>query len=339
MGNRKFIAVVVLAVSVFFLILAGPVALPVLLPGSGSSLTADEVAKINGVGITRQALTAYAGRLASRDNQVNMPEGEEGRKLEAQALDELVNEELLNQLAARRGLSVGDEEVDAKLLEIKARNFQGDENKMQQAMVTQGVTYPEARERLRQAMLAEMLRQQVVEEATSISEAQVEDFYNNNQEFFQEPEKRHLRHLLTDSQESALAQRARLAGGADEATVAKEASLDSISKDIGGDLGWVAQGVTAAVFDRVAFSLAPGIWSDPVNTPSGWNIIKVEEIRPAGVPPLDDIREDVRVQLMGEQADSAWSNWLSEQRASADMEFAPNYAPREEGVTLPAGHP
>ncbi len=339
MVTRKVITIIAISISVFFLLLAGSAALPVLLPGIGSSLSADEVAKVNGVGITRQTLTAYAGRLASRDNQVNMPEGEEGRQLEMKALDELVNEELLNQLATGRGLAVEDGEVDAKLLDIQARQFGGDEARMKQAMTDQGVTYDEARERLRQAMLAEKLRQSVIEEATSVSDEEVETFYNNNQALFQEPEKRRLRHILTDSQQTALAARARLTGGADEAAVAREMSIDTFSKEKGGDLGWVAQGVTAAAFDRMAFSLAPGIWSDPVNTPSGWNLIKVTEVQPAGVPALDTIREDVRKELIGDQANSAWNDWLNEQRASADIEFAEGYNPQQGGVALPAGHP
>jgi peptidyl-prolyl cis-trans isomerase SurA len=71
--------------------------------------------------------------------------------------------------------------------------------------------------------------------------------------------------------------------GADFATAARRFSADSASREQGGSLNWFRRGVMVPEFEQVAFSLRPGIISDPVKSPFGYHIIQVERIQPAEV--------------------------------------------------------
>jgi peptidyl-prolyl cis-trans isomerase SurA len=71
--------------------------------------------------------------------------------------------------------------------------------------------------------------------------------------------------------------------GADFATAAKRFSQDPGSRDQGGSLNWFRRGVMVPEFERVAFSLKPGVVSDPVESPFGYHIIQVERIQPGEV--------------------------------------------------------
>jgi peptidyl-prolyl cis-trans isomerase SurA len=71
--------------------------------------------------------------------------------------------------------------------------------------------------------------------------------------------------------------------GADFATAARRFSQDPGSKEQGGSLNWFRRGVMVPEFERVAFSLKPGMISDPVESPFGYHIIQVERIQPAEV--------------------------------------------------------
>lgn len=71
--------------------------------------------------------------------------------------------------------------------------------------------------------------------------------------------------------------------GADFATAAKRFSQDPGSKDQGGSLNWFRRGVMVPEFERVAFTLKPGVVSDPVESPFGYHLIQVERVQPGEV--------------------------------------------------------
>jgi peptidyl-prolyl cis-trans isomerase SurA len=88
--------------------------------------------------------------------------------------------------------------------------------------------------------------------------------------------------------------------GADFATAARRFSQDPGSKDQGGSLNWFRRGVMVPEFERVAFSLKPGVVSDPVESPFGFHIIQVERVQPGEVqarhilliPEIDSVHVD-----------------------------------------------
>src|SRR5699024_8227614 len=110
----------------------------------------------------------------------------------------------------------------------------------------------------------------------SVDELTLRERYEQNKHRYIEPEQRLASHILiqTDAnadaaaQQEAQARAAELvqqarAEGADFAELARTSSDDPGSKAIGGDLGWIEQGVTEPAFEEALFAMQPGI-SDPV---------------------------------------------------------------------------
>ena len=73
--------------------------------------------------------------------------------------------------------------------------------------------------------------------------------------------------------------------GADFAAAARRFSMDPGSKETGGGIGWVRRGagLLDPKFEEAAFSLRPGVVSDPVETSFGFHLIQVERAQPAEV--------------------------------------------------------
>ncbi|NOT06753.1 MAG: hypothetical protein HOP28_00970 [Gemmatimonadales bacterium] len=73
--------------------------------------------------------------------------------------------------------------------------------------------------------------------------------------------------------------------GADFAAAARRFSMDPGSKDQGGSLGWMRRGTPNidSRFEEAAFSLRPGVVSDPVESSFGYHLIQVERTQPAEV--------------------------------------------------------
>lgn len=142
----------------------------------------------------------------------------------------------------------------------------------------------------------------------TVSDAEVEEYYKANLSQFEAPEQRRARHVLVsvagdaapDVVEAARRKAADVAQQArtgDFAALAEKFSDDPGSKAQGGDLGLFARGRMVPEFDQAVFSLEKGVVSEPVRSPYGFHVIKVEEIVPAGQQPLAAVKEQIRGQL------------------------------------------
>lgn len=94
---------------------------------------------------------------------------------------------------------------------------------------------------------------------------------------------------------------AKVKAGGDFAALAKENSGDPGSASKGGDLGFFPRGRMVGPFEEVAFSLAPGTVSEIVESPFGLHIIRVDEKKPGGPQPLDQVREEIVTTLTDER--------------------------------------
>ena len=90
--------------------------------------------------------------------------------------------------------------------------------------------------------------------------------------------------------------------GADFATAARRFSDDPASREQGGELNWFRRGIMVPEFEKVAFSLRPGVISDPVETPFGFHIIQVLRVQPAEVQARHIL---IRPEVTKANADSA----------------------------------
>jgi peptidyl-prolyl cis-trans isomerase D len=111
--------------------------------------------------------------------------------------------------------------------------------------------------------------------------------------------------------------RARIEGGEDFAAVAKEASDDTATRESGGDLGFVTRGSVVKPLEDAAFAQAPGALGEPIESPQGWHLLRVEEHRPARVVPFEEAQAQVASELAREDAAAAAARARAEQLAEA----------------------
>lgn len=133
---------------------------------------------------------------------------------------------------------------------------------------------------------------QNLQENVKIDDAAVEKYYNAHKSEYEMVKARHIlirvkgapmqapagKPELTDEEALAKAQevRKRLVAGEDFATVAKAESYDTGSAAQGGDLGEFRKGMMVPPFEQAAFAAKVGDITEPVKSPFGYHIIKVE---------------------------------------------------------------
>ncbi len=143
-----------------------------------------------------------------------------------------------------------------------------------------------------------------------VTEKEIESYYEYNADMYQQPKQVKARHILfkvgQDDAEEVKAKVKKRAEkvlekarkGEDFAALAKEYS-EGPSKSQGGDLGYFKAGQMEAPFEEAAFALKKGEISDLVETRFGYHIILVEDVKEAGMTPLEEVREDIAATLTG----------------------------------------
>jgi len=147
-------------------------------------------------------------------------------------------------------------------------------------------------------------------ESIKVDEQQIEQYYQEHQDSYTQPERRRASHILIAFGDDKAAARARaealqaqLQAGADFAELAKKASDDAFSGQNGGDLDWMEQGVMDPAFDEAVFALPkPGALSAVVESPFGFHIIKLTDLQPASVMPLEQVHEDIAASIRHNEA-------------------------------------
>src|SRR5690606_10409502 len=92
--------------------------------------------------------------------------------------------------------------------------------------------------------------------------------------------------------------------------LARRYSNDSTAPQ-GGDLGWLSPGTTVPPFEQAMDALAEGEISQPVQSPFGWHLIKVEERRTQDM--ADEYRRmQARQTLFERRAQPAFEDWLQQ---------------------------
>lgn len=145
----------------------------------------------------------------------------------------------------------------------------------------------------------------------SVSEEEMEKYYNENKDLFQDPEQVSASHILVEDEETAKKVLAELEEGKDFAAVAEEHS-SCPSKSRGGDLGFFTKGRMVPEFEEAAFAMEEGQISEPVQTQFGYHIIKVTGRQAAGEKAYDEVSAQIQQQLVAQKQQEVYMNKVNE---------------------------
>lgn len=216
-------------------------------------------------------------------------------------LDSLIDQALMQQEAAARGITVTAQMIDAKMAELRTGVAGG--GSFESWLQANGWTETE----FRQALAAETLAELVVADITAEVPYAVEQV--------------RARYIQVDDPQLAATILAQARAGEDFAALARQHSLDRVTGEIGGDLGYFARGsLLVPEVEAAAFALQPGEISDVIAVtpaeggPTRHYIVQVVELDPQR--PLD---ADQRFALL----QAHFEAWLAQARNAAEIEIEP----------------
>ncbi len=178
-----------------------------------------------------------------------------------------------------------------------------------------------------------------------VDESTLRRLYDERSGAFSVGEERHVRHILiavddgadaesvNQARERAADLRRRIDGGEAFADLAREYSDDSGSAGDGGDLGFISRGMMPSSFEDAMFALAEGGVSEPVQSPFGLHIIRVDRIRPGSTRSFEEMRGQLRDEYLSARADERYFE-LTEQLADLTFEHPDTLATAAEELDL-----
>ncbi len=167
-----------------------------------------------------------------------------------------------------------------------------------------------------------------------IPEVDLRTYYDSNQAEFEQQEQVKARHILLFANEERSAEqarqaledaRARIEAGDNFAAVATELSEDSATAPQGGDLGFFGRGEMTPQFEGAAFAATVGTVVGPIENDLGgrigYHLILVEDKRPGGVTPFEEVENRIRVRLTNERARDRAEELAREIHAAVEQEI------------------
>ena len=112
---------------------------------------------------------------------------------------------------------------------------------------------------------------------------------------------------------------------------------------LGDEFSWQTRNGLAQMlgesFARAVPDLPPGAWSEPIRSDYGWHLVWVEAVRPAELPALADIRDQVREKVLAERREGRLHQSLQEMRARYAIRIEAPWISKDDTPTAgEAGH-
>lgn len=209
--------------------------------------------------------------------------------LRQQVLDRLVLQEIQMQRAQRAGIRINDEALNSALADVAQRNGIPLAD-LPKVLASQGVDYNAYRESVRREMTTQVLRQRDVLQRINVSPREIEQFIAKDKNRPSEANEYNLSHILIavpqDPSTQQLEEAARRAedvsrrarAGEDFAQLAIANSNSQTALE-GGALGWRRGPEIPTVLADLVVQLKAGETSEPLRTPSGYHIVRLNELR------------------------------------------------------------
>lgn len=300
------------------LALAALLVLPVPPPGQAAVLADRIVAVVNNDLIMLSELKAETEALESdlRRQYKGRELEKRIRQAEYEALTRMIETRLQVQLAKARGVEVSDDEVKGAIKEMRRQGDKVDENN------------PAVLRAVRDQLLLLKVVDREVRSTVMTSEIELQRYYMQHQSRFLLPDEYSISQILIMPHGSedraqvrarAQAAYAELQQGADFADVALRYS-DGPEATKGGNIGFVRQGELLPPLERALASLEIGKITEPIETPQGVHIIRLDEKSPSGFRPFAEVRTEIQGLVYRQKNEDVFQSWLRDLKNKAYIE-------------------
>lgn len=179
----------------------------------------------------------------------------------------------------------------------------------------------------RQLLVTELIKREIVDKV-QVSDEEIEKEYTSNPSLYTDPEQVKAKHIMTSTKEKADEVLQELQSGRPFEEVAKEKS-ESPDAQQGGEMGYLKKGDLDPNLEKVLFDLAPGKFSDVVETSYGFHIFLVEEHLKPRLKEVEEVKDEISNRLLPQKQQEAFEKLIEELKSQAEIAIIEENLPKE----------
>ena len=294
----------------------------------------DVVAVVNGTVITSDQLNREAGleRILAQVKSIDerffqtLTTTSEGLnallRYKREVLNSLIDQVLIKQIGESLGITVSKEEIEEMVsneLNATLQQYGMTESDLDWYLKQSGLGDLESfKEGLRWILSVRKIVTDIQESVTSeatVTEQDAQQYYDDNKDAFAYKDSVKLLRIVVNTEEDANAALERIRSGEDFTAVASDVSIDPLTKDKAGDMGWVEKntGLIKEDLEDKIFNAPKGAILGPFQVSSGWEIYRVVDKQLGGYRPFEEVSQNIVDYLLQQQKLQMWQNWLTQQ--------------------------
>ncbi len=231
------------------------------------------------------------------------------KSLQQEVLGFLISSSWVLGEANSLGVKVSDKEVEQQFLKIKKQQFQKPAE-FEKFLANSGQSVSDLLLRVKLNMLSQKIQQKIVKKKATISEAEAQKYYRENESRYGTPEHRNIEIILTKTEAQAKSAKKEIEGGKSFAAVAKAVSIDPTSKAKGGYLPEVIKGEEEKNLDTAIFSAKQNELAGPLKTQFGYYVYEVLAIKAGSSQPYSKVASTIKQTLVTQKQQKALSEFI-----------------------------
>ena len=307
------------------------------------------IVRVNNSIISRSDLKRSQDQLAAEQSKQDPGASPDNAPQEKDLLRDLIDSRLLSQKADELGISA-DTDVIKRLDELRKQMHADSMEDLEKAAQAQGVSFEEFKQNLKETILTQKVIQQEVGGHITVSQQEIQDFYNQHKSEMQRPEQVRLSEILISTQQGAPVKaamgsppslfpttrwwrrpRPKLTG------FMPSCKRVRISRTSPKRTRTAQRRPMAAIWNTLSAARCRSNWktrcsrsragqfTEPIRTNQGWVILKVSEHQSEGVPPLKEVEPQIQERLYMTKMQPALREYLTKLREDAYIDIKPGY--------------
>jgi peptidyl-prolyl cis-trans isomerase SurA len=288
----------------------------VAIPGFSTVVVEEIMARVGDQIITKSDYEAQMQRM--EDELKRYYKGDDYDKQLAdqkrQLLDFMINQMLLEQKAKELNITV-EEDVNAAVKRLREENQFPDDQALDAALKQEGSSLVQLREDFRKRIVQQKILWNYVQGKVNISEEEIKTYYDHHKnEMVTDSSTTIDRYSVTDQS----ADKEALKQEAQNVLVAlrdgKTPTIEEFPHLAVKDTETVAKAELDPRFSGILDATSVGAFTEPVEIPTGWVIIKVDDRKESQPIPFDDARTKIYNTLLQERAEKYQKTFLEDLR-------------------------